>query len=648
VIITPVTFDSHSLNSADIRTVGRNLNSPPAAKPVFLDNANEDSDYSGGFTVDVRSVALDIEILDYPNRFTVIEQLRGWFQRGAEGDLVVTLDVDGDDYLASCVVVNLIQDAQIPTRFTAMLQTGQSAWLSVNRDTDSWTATNAAKTKTITVQGTEGVLTQLNIDLLPTVAPGSGYFYQKLLQLVGTAVDYGVRPWCISVDTAALVTAGKLRSDCRDLRIFVGSTEARRWVADPNTNHTHVWFNAPLGPSWSLTLRTALDDHTDPRILEFVVDAASQAAIAAMPYQGILYHGTEWFSYQGKNAATGTLFIQKRGAFGTAWQAHLAAVVFQTIQNAIFQEYGNPAAADPAASDANYDDTKPVFNLSSSDNTAWVYDATSIFYDPAHPGRLGQWLPYDGGQNGANSKLFNFVDDAGSGSPACGMRISPYIGTNGKWWPINNGLYEWKFASKGGIASVSLAGKKIDSVYSPSGFTWPSAGFAYYSDVDPYYWLHAAFTAQPGTSWAAWTCAVSAADYPYIMIFMSGQVVGQSLGYAGLELTSGTITFTAATLPASTLLAEVVNYPLSIGIKNDTTGDQINLLFPMILNEALELDSEEKTALYHGINCHGCIFLDDESRSVWIRLQEGANALEIIGADLGTIALSLSWNRRRM
>jgi hypothetical protein len=106
--------------------------------------------------------------------------------------------------------------------------------------------------------------------------------------------------------------------------------------------------------------------------------------------------------------------------------------------------------------------------------------------------------------------------------------------------------------------------------------------------------------------------------------------------------------FTSATLPASTLLGEAANYPLSIGIKNDTTGDEIDLLFPMILNNPVVLDSEEKTALYHGINCHGCIALNDESRSVWIRLEAGANDLEIIGDDLGTIQLSLSWNRRRV
>jgi hypothetical protein len=227
------------------------------------------------------------------------------------------------------------------------------------------------------------------------------------------------------------------------------------------------------------------------------------------------------------------------------------------------------------------------------------------------------------------------------------MVIGPYVGSNGKWWPINAGLFKWLFGSPGGIASVVLTGEKKDTVGYTAGSSWPQAGFGFYSDADPYYWLHATWLVAPTGTWSAWSISVTTAGYPNILLAMQGQVVGQG-GGSYMEMLTATITFTSANTPAATLLAEKANYPLSIGILNTENGDQINLLFPMILDNPILLDSEEKTALYHGINCHGSIELNDESRAVWVRLITGDNDLEIVAADVGTVQISLSWNRRRL
>lgn len=60
------------------------------------------------------------------------------------------------------------------------------------------------------------------------------------------AVDY---PVCVVLDTAALVSAGKMKADCSDLVVVVDGTEANRWIADPNDANTKVWFNLTFTPA---------------------------------------------------------------------------------------------------------------------------------------------------------------------------------------------------------------------------------------------------------------------------------------------------------------------------------------------------------------------------------------------------------------
>ena len=86
------------------------------------------------------------------------------------------------------------------------------------------------------------------MDLIPTELPTVGWAYQKLYELPNVqAYTLGLRPWCITLDTEALVTAGKMQSDCDDLRVVVNGGIAKRWIADPNDANTKIWINLEYG-----------------------------------------------------------------------------------------------------------------------------------------------------------------------------------------------------------------------------------------------------------------------------------------------------------------------------------------------------------------------------------------------------------------
>ncbi|MBI5951908.1 MAG: hypothetical protein HY865_09640 [Chloroflexi bacterium] len=178
--------------------------SAPNAKNIFIEQAQADAQDSGAYTVDVRSLALAIEILDYANRYALEDQLKNLFKRGTRGNLEATFKDDGLDYLKPCAVISIAQDKDFPQFWTVLLQTGETCWRSVSAETDTWTPSGTSGTKTINVGGKAN--TKLSMTITPSVGPTSGYLKRQLYQLVNVPlVDWGLRPWCLTVDTLALV-----------------------------------------------------------------------------------------------------------------------------------------------------------------------------------------------------------------------------------------------------------------------------------------------------------------------------------------------------------------------------------------------------------------------------------------------------------
>lgn len=254
MIKTFQTFDDNSINSAQYKVIGHNFNTLPAARPVSIDEAQADSVDSGAWTVEPRANYLTIEIEDYPNRHALADQLRVWFKRGKSADLVATFKDDGLDYFLTVRVINLVEDPDHPLVFTVILQGGATAWRAVDADTDmSWSPTGAGGTHDITPGGTDE--TRLSVTLTPTVGPSGVYSYQNIAQLVNVpGVSFGMKTFYITLDTAALVAAGKMQDTCYDLSLVDNGVEIPRWITNPNTSQTIIAFNVFLSAGYALTL----------------------------------------------------------------------------------------------------------------------------------------------------------------------------------------------------------------------------------------------------------------------------------------------------------------------------------------------------------------------------------------------------------
>lgn len=639
------TFNGNVLNNnTNLRATALNFGTAASADLAFIEIANSDPAYAGVFKGIARNLAIGLRITDYANRVTLEGQIRAWLRRGTSGLLVVTLD-DGAEYQVTAVVQSLVPDSKVPGMFIAILQAAESTWKRVTAETDSWNADATHLTKTITVGGTEE--TRLIVSLSTGGTVINGWKYQYLYQLTGKmGVNYGVRPWCIALDTAALVTAGKLQAGCDDMRVMVNGVEVKRWIADPNTTTTHLWFTVNQPAGVELKLLTPIASSGTIGEIYFTKTADTVAALNKLPNEFTLVHGTEWLQCRVKDTKLYRVGVVKRGALGTNMQAHVLNDVFAWIPNVVYVLAGNSAVSNPATDDATYDDDKPVFDLTQSDNTQWVYTASTLFYDALHPTRPGSWAA-SLKRTGDQSAIYTYAQNGESGSPAMGALMASWLRL-GKWQNETATLI-WRLNCPGGIGEVSSTGSKFRS-----GTLYPAtAGLLRSNDGNGWSFVWNESNPITGAAWTAWThaaAAINATANKWI-----GFIFGLSLTAAANQLTynevlTATVKFVTTNLPTGTLLAQSSSYPLNIKFSN-AVGDSLAIAFPTQSGKTFLVDSEVYAVTYDGLNVHGAMALNDESRSVWLRLAPGSNVLTVApvvpGDDISTLTIALSWYPRR-
>lgn len=643
------TFGGHNINDgSNYQAILLNPHGSPPAKPVFLEQVNADAIDAGVFTTDVQNKVVQIEIRNWANRRALIARLKTWFERGTQGELVATFTDDGTDYQLSCRVVNLVQETDKPMVFTVLLQTGQSAWRAVQETIeDTWSVDTSTDTLAIDVAGTDE--TFLSVDLTAVEGPEDGWLYQNIYQLPNTpGIAHGRIPWCITVDTASLISAGKMQDDCDDLRIVDMNTgkELKRWISNPNNAATKVWINIRLDEGFALVLGTAIADTGVVSSIQFQQNDTMRARIARMPKQGIIYHGNEWFRYTDTDPVNCRLTISTRALFGTTMEAHSSGVTFLYIQNPLLMRYGNTVIGDPADDDDRYDDDKPLINLSSSSNTSWVWDSSTKFRDPAHPNRTASWT-FVRQALGPLSKIFHIKRDASSGDPAMGLLVAAW--QSGSIWKDEDVYMYWQF--------VRTA--EIDSVASVSGEKYRSNDYFVRLAQIVTGELQQLLLITPPSAEDTWeSYSGSSLDLPAasitpegrntVMFRVIGGYRGAAEGFMAVQVLAITLNFKSANIPTGTFLGEEDNYPLEITLRNAKTGDAISLNYMMRLDTTFSVDGERKTVEYDGLSVHSSLELDNESRAAYIRLTGGEeNTIEISGVG-GVLDVALRYYARRL
>ena len=462
MLITLKTFNGHNVNDGtSYDSTLLNPHGTASAKPVYIEQAQADSQDAGMYTVDVQNKVLSIKVRNYANRHALIAQLKTWFKRGTQGTLVGTFSDESVDYQLTCRSIQLVQDPDNPLYFTAILQTGMSAWRAVSATVEStWVVTGTSESQAISVGGKDE--TFLSVSLSAVDGPASGYLYQNVYRLPNPAgITLGLIPWCITVKTAALVTASKMQADCDDLRIVDMNTgqELRRWIDNPNNAATKVWINLDFAKGFSLTLGTAIVGTGDITELQFAVTSDMQAAINEMPANGIVYHGNEWIAYSGKDATNCKLTVTQRGLFGTTKESHSAGVAFLYIQYPLLMMYGNATATSPAATDAAYDTYKPVLNLTSSTNALWIYggSASLPFENSKYTSQTAGWT-FIRRALGPNSYISYFTRLDSTAYKAVTLVAAGYV--TAKQYNYDNIELTATLFHGAGIVSVMMTGEK--------------------------------------------------------------------------------------------------------------------------------------------------------------------------------------------
>ncbi len=638
-------FNGYNLANTSYKAVGTSMRSQSEASPVFIDQANAESEDSGAYTLGVKTIPVKVRILDIVNQHALSAQLREALKPGTSGILLATFSDEVRDYQITCRIQSIIPDETYSNQFMVIFQTGLNCWISADEVTDSWAITASGDEKAITVGGYSE--TRLSLSLTATGLPANGWAYQKLYQLVNPLVyAYGKRPWCITLDTAALVTAGKCQADCDDLVVVVDGVITRRWLAAPNTLATKIWVNLNLIAGQSMTLLTPVASSGSITELSFELTANNMAAMSKLPTKGIVYHGSEWFEYSSWSYSRTSvkLFGVKRGAMSTTLQAHVKTDAFRFIQHVIHILYGNSAAVSPDLIDANYDNEKPIFDLASSTNASWVYTATTGFYDPAFPTRPGAWKPVIT-KYGTESENYFVKENAESGDPAMGMRIASYLKL-GKITGDSVTAY-WLMNCPGLISSVSATGRKYRSHVQ-----WAALkAFRLDRSINQVTWVEVWNELTPTVA-AAWETVTKASqaitpNMANVRFVLTGTIPAVVDVQNMAEILTCSVDFVSGNLPIGTFLSEKSNYLLDVIITNETTGDALELVYPMLLNVAMDVDSEEFAVTYGEVNAHSAMSLNDDSRDLWLRLNPGTNTIKITGNDVGTLTAVFRWQERR-
>lgn len=496
---------------------------------------------------------------------------------------------------------------------TTLAIDGDPRWRSRRGDYAHWDITSSPATKQVTVASDDDVYPVLLIT--PKSAKACGFLYKRWVPIKWLANSAATTyPIMIgTLDTEALVTAGKMQAGGDDLRVYVDDVETDRWLNGINTTTTRIWANLDFEAAQSATLESALGAGNIDTL-----DASSD--ISGFPNQGILLIDSEAFVYTGKNDADRRFLNVKRAAKGTTAASHSAGAMIYWVQHDVWIYYGDASLAAPTVND----DNKPIMALT-SDNQTWTY--TEFGEDSKN--RPGGWLfeIVDDSDNILNKYTANH---GASASPwqEMGIYTVPVGNTDAHWYLYNPcGILMANFTNGERYGNGSYAAYIRSS---PDGITWT---------------LEYTIDLATSSSWLTWSDNDTlATDAKYVDLrFYKAAATG---GTYYVEVAD--VAITLSNYPALAIGGEQSNYPLDCTISNTTTGEAIVLALNMLIDEVLEVNTDEKTItnLTEGMGHLSALELVGGVRKHWLRLIPGNNSLQYAETGVADVDLDLVWDRR--
>lgn len=534
----------------------------------------------------------------------------------------------------------------------------------------SWTATFVAPdpewkgkttlsaTKTYTASGqTLSVTYHGNVPTRPVVlitcntARTAGYPYYRYVTLGNTFANGGKNyPYDITdggINTSTLVGAGKVRSDGYDLRVYDNGVMIDRWLSGMNGTNTKIWcilsFTPPKttlklsgsiagsGTVTTITLKKAYSGSGKSRV--FYLDG--------MPKTGVIKIDSEQFYYSSLDIKNGIITVSQRAARGTSMGAHTDNTTIDWIEHDLKIIYGNSTESIDQQVNS---EMQPIFNLSSSTNTSWVYDTN---FGSTSGTRPGSFKPIITRRTGDQTTMYTATQlDQADPFTVMGMSIQAYILSNR--WHSADATLSWNITHPAGITTVTSSGY----IYRVSS-SWPNV--CNLQKLKGTSWVNQFNLATPGSalSWTSWTKNSEAlgATYQQIRFVLSGSIGAYADNQANFQVGSVTLTLDNTKTPTVSLSSEITtgyNTDMNINVASTFDGsavsDSMYVKTPIDLSEQMRIDTDLRTATRGSglVNILPGISLD-KARSFWLVLYPGVNVITLTESGLQNVTMVLQY-----
>jgi hypothetical protein len=511
-------------------------------------------------------------------------------------------------------------------------------WREDTLQTDTWAVTASGQTRAITARGNYAA--QPIFTITPTSAKTGGYGYKRFVILYNQSsrplADY---PFALTLDTATLISGGKMQADGDDYRVLVDGQDTDRWLYGINTASTNLWFNLTMKAKVELTTRDAIAGSGTPTTIIFANTVANKNAIKLLPSAGLVLIDSELFAYSAVNVAAMSITLVERDSRGTTIASHAAGATVRWIEHEIWLVYGNSTVAAPVVDDTY----KPVIELNST-NGSWIY---TLFDDGLHlrPGAWKAAILKSVGKANTYTYPGNRLERSADPATEAGMTMGAYQGAG--IWKAETAKLEWKLYNPCGFTSLSAAsGEKYRTNTS-----WPTAVLQ--KSKDGVTWVNVASITTPASaaSWTAWTAgtvALSAGPWLYFRIYFDGTQSAGANAYCAVEMETVTLAVDSAAAPASTILAEQSNYTLDVTLSNTTTGEYVQITAQTALNAAIIIDCESQVCYrIDGENLLAALTLSSK-RAEWLSLGAGSNTLSFVDTGTAAVTVKTDWRGRNL
>ncbi len=636
--MTPVSFGSLALNNANYQAIIP-VEAPASWRANLVENQR-----SGAFP---QAASLQMDGITFPMRINIrgsgsLRELQKTFNnpeyyRGLELVKLIAQDDQGSQWSMMVVSLNLIDTGQKGA--TALLRAAYPIWERESVTPLTWNITASGQTKIISPGGNAPALPVYEIT--PKGANGGDYATAWPITVYNRmnvkAVRYPlqiVSGW----DTATLVSGGNLRSDCADVRVVVDGQEIDHWLVRPNTANTAIWVNLNLSPKIELKLGTAIP--ATGAVGEIVFDKSAAAALKLLPAAGILRIGAEEFTYSGKNEKLLKVGGVQRAQRNTSMASHATGVSCIWIEHDIQVLYGFSGALAREV-DERY---RPAFELT-GDNETWQY---LTFGDVARL-NAGGWVGSVIKSAGKLSFVYTAVHDATDADPVdvTGMAISPYLSRNR--WAGDSADLEWRLYNPFGLTSIEASGEKLRR-----GTKWPTLKIQ--KSADGSRWLDLRIETSPvnADTWTAFTTTVlntapTASFVPrYVRVDLAGVIDSAETAAALAELNAVTVKPIATNIPMVIAGTVNANYQFDATLINETTGESLRLIYPMVVNKTLIVDSSLKRIDYLGQSAEPAL-QPYPRRGEWLPLRAGVdNTLRFEATATGAVEIVIKYRERKV